>query len=172
MDVTIETVYLIYNGKKVKARKLTVSSEVELDINKAWSEVQKSALLEFVCKGKVVFKPIDTNFPKYWEEDMVVKTKLLIYGFLPFGGIHTLKFKRIDSNNFRIVTEEKDAVAKIWNHEIYMEKIDDNRIKYTDKIELYAGIFTGLMIKWVASFYKHRQKRWKIRANEIKATQQ
>lgn len=93
---------------------------------------------------------------------------MLIYGLIPFGGIHFLKFRKIDPMNFTILTEEKNGIVKIWNHGIYMEQIDGNRIKYTDEIELYAGKLTWFVIKWAESFYKHRQKRWGIIASKFK----
>lgn len=167
MDSSIENVEINYNGKRVKGKKLIVSSELNIDINTAWHVVQQSSLLEFVSKGKVKFKPIDNEFPTYWKEDIIIKTKILIYGFIPFGGTHSIKFIKIDHNNFTLSTEEKNVVAKIWNHGIYMEHVDENRIKYTDKIDLYAGILTGFVVKWVKSFYEHRQKRWKIKIGEI-----
>ena len=172
MNSTIEKHKIEYKGKIVSGIKLTVSSELNIDITKAWNEIQKSSLLEFVCKGKVRFKPIDTKFPKLWKKDMLIKAKMLIYGFIPFGGIHTFNFKTIDAENFTVLTNEKNSIVKIWNHGIFMEQIDENRIKYTDEIELYAGILTGFIANWAESFYKHRQKRWIIIAEKTKTKAQ
>ena len=168
MNSIIENHKIEYKGKSVNGKRLTVSSELNIDIHKAWNEVQKSSLLEFVCKGKVRFKPVDSEFPKLWKKDMIIRVKMLVYGYIPFGGIHTLKFITIDPENFTVLTNEKNSIVKIWNHGISMEQIDENRIKYTDEIELYAGILTNFIMKWAESFYKYRQKRWIIIAGKIK----
>ena len=168
MNSSIENIKININGKNVKGKKLTVSSELNIDINDAWNEVQKSSLLEFVCKGKLKFKPVDSDFPKYWKKGMNLKAKLLVYGFIPFGGIHSLKFAEVEPEKFSALTNEKNSIVKIWKHKILLEKIDENKIKYTDEIELNAGILTNVVSKWAESLYLHRQKRWKIVANEIK----
>ncbi|RPE00213.1 hypothetical protein EGM88_02820 [Aureibaculum marinum] len=167
MDSKIEKVKINYRGNKITARNLIVSSVFHININEAWHEVQKSALLEFICKGKVKFKPITIKFPTYWKEGLSVKTKMLLYGFIPFGGIHTITFSKIDSKKFTIVTKENDAIVKLWNHKIFIEKIDENRIRYTDKIELYAGILTSFVSYWAKSFYEHRQKRWQLFVSNV-----
>jgi len=42
MNSSIENIKINYNGKSVKGKKLTVYSELNIDINTAWNEVQKS----------------------------------------------------------------------------------------------------------------------------------
>ena len=51
-----EKISIIYNNKEVKAYRLTVSSHIAIDAEKAWELVKTSALLEFITKGKVKFK--------------------------------------------------------------------------------------------------------------------
>jgi hypothetical protein len=60
----IEKVKIDYQGKQVTASKLTVSSEIQIDIDTAWRKVQTSALLNFVTQGKVKFKPSGGQFPE------------------------------------------------------------------------------------------------------------
>lgn len=131
-------------------------------------EVRKSSLLEFVCKGKIRFKPIASDFPKYWEKGMAIKTKMFVYGCIPFGSTHTLTFVDVDPKNFMLSTNERNSLVKIWNHTIVMTPINDNRVDYSDEIELYAGFMTRIVALWARSFYSYRQKRWKIIAEKIK----
>lgn len=63
----IEKVFIEYKGKKVKARQLTVSSEIPMDLDSAWANVKTPALLEFVAKGMIRFKAVESKFPKKWE---------------------------------------------------------------------------------------------------------
>ena len=172
MTSSIENVELDCKVKKVKGKKLTVSSELNINVNKAWKEVQKSSLLQFICRGKVKFKPVDSEFPKYWKKGMLIKAKMLIYGFIPFGGIHTFEFVDVKPENFTVLTNEKNSMVSIWNHKIGMKQINGNRTKYTDEIELYAGFLTGFVAKWAESFYKYRQRRWKLVVEKIKTKAQ
>jgi hypothetical protein len=41
-----------------------------------------------------------------------------------------------------------------------MENKKEDSIKYTDEVEIYAGVFTFFVAIWSIIFYKHRQKKW------------
>jgi len=47
----VESLIIDYNGRKVKAKRISVNTEILIDINKAWNNVKTPALLEFVSKG-------------------------------------------------------------------------------------------------------------------------
>lgn len=156
-----EKISIIYNNKEVKAYLLTVSSHIAIDAEKAWELVKTSALLEFVTKGKVKFKPIEGEFPKIWTQGSLVQTKMLLYGWLPFGGVHTLYIENIDKKNKILSSKESDSICKVWNHTIFIEKADGKSIYYTDEIVVYAGIFSRIVVWWAKQFYTYRQGRWK-----------
>lgn len=138
----IEEVKIIYQNNPVTAKKLTVSSEIPIDLETAWEKVKTSALLEFVAKGMVIFRPQNGLFPTIWKEGDIVKTRSLLFGFIPFGGIHTLYFEKIDNENKILQTQEYDDVAKVWNHTIIMKEIDTDIILYIDEIIIYGGFLT------------------------------
>lgn len=156
----IEKLKLKYNDKVVKGKKLIVSSELPISLNIAWNEVQKSELLEFVSKGKIKFKPVNKEFPKFWKERMIVETRMFLFGLIPFGGVHTITFTKIDEKNKVCKTIERDNLVKIWNHKISMTEIETNRIRYEDEIEIFGGLLTYFITFWANTFYKHRQRRW------------
>ncbi len=165
MTTKTKKIKIDYEGKQVTARKLTVSSEIIIDIDTAWSKVKTSGLLNFVADGKVKFKPTSGQFPKLWKENDTVSTKMLVYGFVPFGGIHLLYFDKIDEENKILKTLEWDNSAKVWNHKISLKKLTDETITYEDEIVIYGGLLTGFITYWAKSFYKHRQKRWQLVAS-------
>ena len=72
--VKVEPIIIDYNGGKVRAKKLTVHSEISIGIDTAWENVKTPALLEFVAKGMIKFKSVNGGFPKQWEVGQ-------IYGF-------------------------------------------------------------------------------------------
>jgi hypothetical protein len=166
MITKIEKIKIDYKGNDVTANKLTVKSEIPMDIDTAWRKVQTSALLNFVTNGKVTFKPTAGHFPELWEEGKTVTTKMLLYGFLPFGGLHSLHFEKIDFENKILQTREWDNSAKIWNHKITLKKITDKTIMYEDEVLIYGGILTDFITWWAKSFYEYRQKRWQLVAKE------
>lgn len=162
MTNKIEKIKIDYQEKKVTARQLTVTSEIAIDIDKAWRKVQTSALLSFVSHGMVNFKPVGGQFPDSWKEGETISTKMFVYGLVPFGGTHSLYFEKIDKENKILQTREWDNSAKVWNHKITLRKLTDSTIIYEDEIVIYGGVLTGFITWWAKSFYKHRQKRWKL----------
>jgi hypothetical protein len=162
MTTKIEKIKIDYKGNQVSACKLTVASEIPIDMDTAWTMVQTSALLNFVADGKVKFKPTGGQFPEIWKEGDTVSTKMLVYGFVPFGGLHSLYFEKIDKENKIVQTREWDDSAKVWNHKISLKKLNDKTIMYEDEIIIYGGMLTCFITSWAKSFYKHRQKRWQL----------
>jgi hypothetical protein len=153
-------IQILYKNNLVRAQKLNVSSEIPVDLEKAWAKVKTSALLEFVAKGMIRFVPIKGHFPEIWQEGSTVETRSLLFGFIPFGGVHTLFFEKIDDENKSLQTKEFDDAAKVWNHTITMKKLDSNTILYEDEIIIYGGFLTFFITLWASYFYQHRQKRW------------
>ena len=165
MVVKTEKVKITYKGKEVTATKLTITSSIPINIDKAWEKVQRLDLLQFVAKGMITFEPLEGKFPERCEENSSLATKMKFYGFLPLGGVHTLFFEKIDHENKVLQTQEQDSVAKVWNHKISMKKIDENNIEYEDEIVIYGGLMTFFIVFWATLFYKHRQRRWQLVAN-------
>jgi len=158
----VESVIIDYNDSKVKANKLTVYSEIPMGIERAWDNVKTPALLKFVAKGMIKFKFVDGDFPRQWEVGQTYGFKTLVFGIIPFGGIHYLLVHKIDNSNYTLSTKEWDNGAKVWNHDITMRELGDGKIYYEDSITIYAGILTGFITSFAKEFYKHRQKRWQI----------
>jgi hypothetical protein len=163
---TIEGVTINYKGKAVKAKKLIVHSVIPIDIDSAWHNVKTPALLEFVAKGMITFKPEEGTFPQQWKLHHTYGTKMRIFSFIPFGGVHYLYIERIDDKNHEIATKEWDRKAKVWNHNITIKQLSNEKIYYEDSIIIYGGIMTGIITSFAKRFYQHRQKRWQIVAEQ------
>jgi hypothetical protein len=162
----VKPLLIEYNGKKVKANKLIVHSELPLGIDSAWDNVKSPALLEFVAKGMIKFKCVDGDFPKQWEIGQTYRFKTLVFRIILFGGIHHLFVEKIDNSNYMLSTKEWDSGVKVWNHDIKMKKLGDGNIYYEDSITIYAGIMTGFITSFAKQFYKYRQQRWRIVAEK------
>ena len=162
----VESVIIDYNDSKVKAKKLIVHSEIPIGIDTAWDNVKTPALLEFVAKGMIKFKSVNGDFPKQWEVGKTYGAKMRVFGFIPFGGVHYLSINKIENENYTISTNEWDKGAKVWNHDVVMRDLGNGRIYYEDAITIYGGMMTGFITSFAKRFYKHRQKRWQIVAQE------
>ena len=165
-EARVEKVNITYNDKTVKARRLTMSSQMPMDLEKAWQLIKTPRLLQFVAKGMISFKPVGDSLPAAWQAGETYAVKMRLWGFLPFGGKHYLYIDSIDNETFVITTREWDKAAKVWNHKITLQQLDNGLIHYEDEIILYGGWMTGIITAFARRFYKHRQRRWQLVAEE------
>jgi len=157
----MEKVLLKYNNEKVKKKiKIIISSTLNNSAEKIWNKLLNIETLIEIYKPMATFKSNLNEKEMKWEINKEYIFKLFIYGFIPFGD-HKIILKKLDKENKIILSNEHNKIVKIWNHLIFMENVGENEIKYTDEVEIYAGIFTLFTAIWAKLFYKHRQKKWK-----------
>ncbi len=75
-------------------------------------------------------------------------------------GVHTIQVKQFNKNTYQILTHEFNKHVPVWNHRIVLEKLTEESCKYTDEVEIYAGVKTPFVVAWSKIFYKHRQRKW------------
>jgi hypothetical protein len=85
---------------------------------------------------------------------------LFAFHVVPVGR-HYIDVKLIDGQYREIFTNEHGSLAKMWNHRIRVEPLSNSVVRYTDEIEIGAGILTPLIWVFAHIFYRHRQRRWK-----------
>jgi len=76
-------------------------------------------------------------------------------------GNHTIQLINIDRSENKIESTESGLIARVWNHTIQLQGIEENRVYYTDIIEVKAGLLTPLIWGFAHLFYRHRQRRWR-----------
>ncbi len=109
----------------------------------------------------LVFKPIDgITLPEKWESGQEYALTISFFGILPLGK-HTIKIINIDEEQLEILTNESGTLTKVWDHLIKIEVLNNKNIKYTDSVEIKAGILTLFVWLFAYVFYGHRQKKWK-----------
>ena len=163
---SVANIRFINQDKEVKACKLTVRSEIPIPLDQAWANVKTPALLQFVARGMIRFKPEDIPFPRQWQQGQTYGVRMRIFGFIPFGGVHQLFIEKIDDRQYIIATREWDRHVKVWNHRVSMRAVRADKISYQDEIIIYGGWMTPFITVFAKSFYKHRQRRWQILARD------
>ncbi|MDR2083868.1 MAG: hypothetical protein LBP67_02595 [Bacteroidales bacterium] len=146
------------NGKNRIGRKISVSSTFNCSPEIMWEKLLDIETLIEICKPKASFKSV-SKMPEKWEENVIYKFKLFIYGFIPFGK-HEILLENIDQSRKEIQSKEHNKIVRIWNHLIILNETQDGKTFYTDIVELHSGIFTYFTALWSIGFYKHRQKKW------------
>lgn len=133
----------------------------------AWSEVCKSSLLVEIASPLVTFAAsAEGPIPETWCEGETVRIRSFLFGVLPLG-TRTLFFEQIDPERRQIQTRERDRLVRRWDHLISLEEAAPGTVRYTDDVEIHAGMFTPGLWLFAMWFYRHRQRRWRRLAKRL-----
>ena len=138
-----------------------ISTTLNATEDEIWERLQKVSSLMYVASPILTFKPANESpLPEKWETERMYKLKLFLFRLIPLGA-HNIQLVEINRTKNRIVSKEHGKLAREWNHIIWFQKINDNKIHYTDQIEIKAGLITVVIWLFAHAFYRHRQRRWK-----------
>ena len=140
---------------------VTISTIMNTNENRLWQKLKKVTSHQYIIFPLLKFKPQrNYTFPETWELGVTYKLKMSLFGFIPLGN-HLIEVIEINENEKRIVSNEHGSLTKIWNHTVTIRTIDEQKVEYTDKIVIKAGILTFAIWLFAHFFYRHRQRRWK-----------
>jgi hypothetical protein len=131
---------------------------------RCFGEVETAKLLRYVSSPLVRFVAIDPpKLPERWAEAKY-RVGLWILGCIPFGSqvIEISRGELIDDERgFHASLRDNghSALVSRWDHWITIDSAPGG-CRYTDKVEIQAGIFTPLVWAFAWVFYRHRQRRW------------
>jgi hypothetical protein len=142
------------------------SVELEADAELVWQAVKTPVAFRTVTRG-LLRMPVIANRDGDWHEGETVVGWVFLFGLIPFSR-HHLHIARIDDGDQILRSQEHGGLVRLWNHEIEVEPISECRCRYTDRIEIDAGLLTPAVVGYARVFYRLRQRRWRVLALEIK----
>jgi hypothetical protein len=127
------------------------------------AELRRPALLAWVAQPFVQFTPIaPTVWPEEWEERQY-RVSMRLFGVVPLGWQIIDITTRADSTArpaFEMRDNGRGALIRVWDHRIKVEPMRQG-CRYTDRIEIDAGLLTPAIWLFAVVFYRHRQRRWR-----------
>lgn len=138
-----------------------VSSDFNASADLVFQKVMQPSLLVEVASPVIRFEPImPDELPTIWNIDQEYIFKIYLFKIIPMG-LHRIQLVKIDGKNKQISSMETGKIAKVWNHTIIIEKDTDGNARYTDIVEIKAGVVTFFVYLFAQLFYRHRQRKWK-----------
>lgn len=138
-----------------------LSTHLDAPIERVWRELNKPRLLLFVSHPMIDFRIVSpSHLPEQWEEgDYVFQLKW--QGVVPIGK-QTICFSKPDGSGdeLRVRDNGHSALIKRWDHVITL-KPQNGGTRYTDRVEIEAGLLTPFIAVFAKRFYAHRQNRWR-----------
>ncbi len=142
---------------------VTVTTNLPIPAQRACELAQKPALLRHVLWPWLAMRPIGA-LPEQIAEGDVIAARLRFLGFVP-GWTHTLRVERVAP--LEITSRECGGPVSAWNHRLTFEPTSDQSCRYTDRVEVRAGVLTPGVALFARLIYRYRQARWRALARVI-----
>ena len=154
--------------------KVSRSTIIDIAPDVVWSEVQTARRLVHITWPLMRFVPVGDQPLEHFKPGGRYQVKLRLFGVLPFGthwivtsvhGPETGQWpKRLRDNGY-------SALIDKWDHWITVTPDVGGGTRYSDDVEISAGIMTPFIWAFAQVFYRHRQQRWRGLADTLTARQ-
>ena len=127
-------------------------------------ELGRPALFLHITARLLVFSPVDPPTAAAVWTPGVYRFRLLVGGRLPLGE-HTVDAQQVGVADPAVAAPQQvwhdaghSALIKSWDHKIILEPVGEST-RYTDEVEIHAGLQTVPAWLFAHLFYRHRQRR-------------
>ena len=137
-----------------------VATELPAPAEAVWETMQYPGTFLYVARGLVGAPALAGRATKF-----VVGEKgtgwLFLFHVVPLSR-HTIEVVHIDHDTMTIETEEHGGMLRRWHHTLHVEPVGDEgaRSRYSDTVDIDAGLFTGVVARFSLGIYRYRQRRW------------
>ena len=143
----------------------SVETDLPTSVEKAWAALLQRDTFLYITRGMLGFSGAE-RWPETFEEGAEIETRMAFFHVIP-GWRHTLRIVRVDEERMELVSEEKGGPVRRWNHRISLEELPGGRCRYTDEIDIRAGVLTPAVWAFAQIFYRYRQNRWRRLAETL-----
>ncbi len=144
---------------------IRVTTDLPISAECAYELVQTAELFKFVIRPVLRVTGLPDSAGQFTPGDEI-EGRLWWFGVIP-SWKHRLRLLRIEP--FVVETAEGGGPVKKWNHRLTFEPLTDNSCRYTDHVEIEAGLMTPSVWLFAATFYRYRQARWRSLARVLGA---
>lgn len=144
-----------------------IRSRLPAPAERVWELIQRKETFLEITRGMVGYPGAEE-----WPDKLFSPGTILTMLVRPFGwgpaSPHEVRVVRVDETAREIETEEHGGLVSLWNHRMHVESVSSVESRYTDCVELKAGLLTPVAWAFASLFYLNRQRRWrKLLAEQI-----
>jgi hypothetical protein len=143
-----------------------ISTDLDAPPAAVWEAVKWLDTFRYVTRGVLGYR-VTEGTPDDLREEMVVRGRLYFFHVLP-AWTHSIRVVRVDEQAREILTSENGGPVENWGHLIRVQHgPEPGRSRYTDQIDIRAGVLTPLVWAYAHVFYRYRQARWRRLARTL-----
>lgn len=145
-------------------RKHAISQVYPVSAQTLWEDILDPNALAESMQGSLTYSGLPKK-PVFEGQRIVVSLKR--WGWFPMGR-WTMDVVRRDDDRRILESCEFGGLVRKYQHRLEVEPLSDGEARYTDYLDLDAGIFTDLMFPTFVSMYekRHQQRRKRLLASE------
>lgn len=133
-----------------------VTSDLPIPADVAAGLIRKPELLRYVTWPLL-------RIPDLPDEEFSVghqmTVRLYLFGVLPLW-LHTVRVVGGDDTAGEARTEEHGGPLRSWRHRLVVTPVCSRSCRYTDEVDVDAGLLTPLAVVSTRMFYRYRHWRW------------
>lgn len=142
-----------------------LTTELDAPADEVWTLLKRKQTLLYVTRG-LLGLPDAGAWPEEQREGLEVRGRLRFFHLGP-GWMHEIRVVSVDERRRELRTAERGGFVEVWNHLLKVEPICGGRSRYTDEIEVRAGVLTPVVWALAHLFYRYRQARWRALARGL-----
>ena len=128
------------------------------DADRVWTAMQYPVTFLYVCRG-LLSLPALAGRSAPLQVGERGSGWLFAFHVLP-AYRHTLEVLSADPETRTIRTHEYGGVLTAWDHTLHVEPIDENSCRYSDSVDIDAGMLTPVVVRLARGIYRYRHRRW------------
>jgi hypothetical protein len=140
-------------------RTIHVQTELPADADRVWQAMTHAATLSYLCRGVIGFPALAGRTERFVAGETGTGW-LMLFHVIPLHR-HTIHADVVDPATRTIRSREHGGVIRTWNHTLHAEPLGERRCRYSDTVEVDAGILTAA-VAWIGTaLFRYRQRRWR-----------
>jgi hypothetical protein len=137
-----------------------VSIRLQAPASRVWELLLLKDTFLYITRGMMSYTDTGEWPTRLFSEGTTLTTRVRLFGCGP-SFPHKVEVVRVDDSRREVETKESGGLVRVWNHQMRVGTVSDAECRYTDCIELQAGLATPLVWLFAAVFYRYRQRRWR-----------
>lgn len=137
-----------------------VSTELKASADHVWERLLQKKTFLYLIRGWLVIENSQTWPDTLFLQGSSFLMKIRLFGRGPLTS-QEVRIVRVDESAREIVTDESSRIVRTWKHRMNVDALPENRSRYTDCVDINAGLLTPVVWIFASLFYRARQRRWR-----------
>lgn len=129
------------------------------DADQVWTAMQYPVTFLYVCRGLFGMPALAGRSAPLRAGERGTGWLFAFHVFPAYR--HTLEIRSVDQQNRTIVTHEYGGVLRAWDHTLHVEPVGPRSCRYSDTVDIDAGVLTAIVVLIAKGIYRYRHRRWR-----------